>query len=88
MPISQVLEGACRSQEGGVGQNLTCKRRRATLQAHNGAGACPGCTDVHADTRAGTAPRAPGCRHTLVYTQLSQVIGIWESCGAHTLISL
>lgn len=39
MPISQVLEGACGSPEGGLGQNLACKGKRAKPQAHAGAGA-------------------------------------------------
>lgn len=75
MPISQVLEGACGSPEGGLGQNLACKGKRAKPQAHAGAGA--------GDAHAGTARHARGCRHTLVCTQLSAVTGVWERCGAH-----
>lgn len=56
MPISQVLEGGCRSGEGELGQNLTCKQRTATLQARARAGWTPA---VHMRTQ--TPPwSAPG----------------------------
>lgn len=71
MPISQVLEGGCRSREGELGQNLTCKQRTATLQAHARVGGHPRCTraDRHLP---GQLPVHTNMAHDRLHTALKK----------------
>lgn len=75
MPISQVLEGGCRSGEGELGQNLTCKQRTATLQAHARVGGHPRCTraDRHLP---GQLPVHTNMAHDRLHTALKKITAI------------
>lgn len=84
MPISQVLEGSCRSQKGEWDQNLPCRQRwplcqRTPVQVDLLSACMPGhtrCMQMHTLHQLQMHPNEATCGKTLVCMQALKITGV------------